>query len=331
MNRRLSALVIVLAWAWPAAAPAHQFWPGYLQLRQTDAETYEAMWKVPATSGMRLRIYAQLPETCAPTSPPAGSFVAGAYIERWNVRCVGGLHSGTITVEGLASVATDALIRIERLDGTAQVAMLTADSPSVAVEAAPGWTQVAWTYLGLGVEHILLGIDHLLFVLALLFLVQGWRRVVITITAFTVAHSITLAAATLGFVHVPQAPVEATIALSIVFVATEIVRSRMGRVSFAERWPWVVAFVFGLLHGFGFAGALREVGMPEDAIPLALLFFNVGVEVGQLAFIAAVVGSVALLRRAAISMPDWAWRVPVYGIGSIAMYWTIDRVAGFWQ
>ncbi len=331
MNRPWRALLIVLAWAWPAAAPAHQFWPGYLQLRQTDAETYEAMWKVPATSGMRLRIYAQLPASCTPTSPPVGSFTSGAYVERWKVHCAGGLQGGTITVEGLASVATDALIRIERLDGTAQVAMLTADSPSVAVEAAPGWTQVAWTYLGLGVEHILLGIDHLLFVLALLFLVQGWRRVVITITAFTVAHSITLAAATLGFLHVPQAPVEATIALSIVFVATEIVRSRMGRVSIAERWPWVVAFVFGLLHGFGFAGALREVGMPEDAIPLALLFFNIGVELGQLAFIAAVVVSVALLRKTAVRMPDWAWRVPVYGIGSVAMYWTIDRVAGFWQ
>jgi hydrogenase/urease accessory protein HupE len=190
---------------------------------------------------------------------------------------------------------------------------------------------VAWTYLGLGVEHILLGIDHLLFVLALLFLVQGWRRVIITITAFTVAHSITLAAATLGLVHVPQAPVEASIALSIVFVATEIVRSRMGRVSVAERWPWVIAFVFGLLHGFGFAGALREVGMPEDAIPLALLCFNIGVEVGQLLFIAAVMGIVTLLRRSAITIPAWAWRVPVYTIGTLAMYWTIERVAGFWQ
>ena len=330
MNR-WPALVLMLAWAWPSQSLAHQFWPGYLQLRQTGAETYEAMWKVPATSGLRLRIYAQLPASCHATSPAVGSFAAGAYIERWNVRCAGGLNGGVITVEGLATATTDALIRIERLDGSAQVAMLTADAPSVAIEAAPGWTQIASTYLGLGVEHILLGIDHLLFVLALLFLVQGWRRVIITITAFTVAHSLTLAAATLGLVHIAQAPVEASIALSIVFVATEIVRSRIGRLSIAERWPWVVAFVFGLLHGFGFAGALREVGMPEDAIPLALLFFNAGVEVGQLVFIAAVFASLALLRRAAFRVPEWAWRVAVYGIGSLAMYWTIDRVAGFWQ
>jgi hydrogenase/urease accessory protein HupE len=328
---RWLALTLLLAGAWSPPAPAHQFWPGYLQLRQTGTETYEAMWKVPATSGLRLRIDAQLPDSCRATSAPIGSFTAGAYIERWNVLCAGGLNSGVITVNGLASAATDALIRIERLDGSAQVAMLTANSPAVAIEAAPGWMQIAWTYLGLGVEHILLGIDHLLFVLALLFLVQGWRRVIITITAFTVAHSITLVAATLGFVHVPQAPAEAAIALSIVFVATEIVRSRMGRVGIAERWPWIVAFVFGLLHGFGFAGALREVGMPEDAIPAALLFFNLGVEVGQLTFIAAVFAFVALLRRAALRLPEWAWRVPVYGIGSMAMYWTIDRVAGFWQ
>jgi hydrogenase/urease accessory protein HupE len=331
MSRVGPIALVILACTWSADALPHQFWPGYLQLRQTGDETYEAMWKVPATSGLRLNIAAQLPENCDATSPPVGSFAAGAYIERWNVRCRGGLNGGVITVGGLASAATDALIRIERLDGTAQVAMLTADAPSLTVEAAPAWTQVAWTYLGLGVEHILLGVDHLLFVLALLFLVQGWRRVLITITAFTVAHSITLAAATLGLIHVPQAPVEASIALSIVFVATEIVRSRMGRISIAERWPWVVAFAFGLLHGFGFAGALREVGMPEDAIPLALLFFNVGVEVGQLLFIGAVFATVALVRRTAFRMPDWAWRVPVYGIGSIAMYWTIDRVAGFWQ
>jgi hydrogenase/urease accessory protein HupE len=331
MKRAWLLSVLVVGWMCPSPTPAHQFWPGYLQLRQTGAETYAAMWKVPATSGLRLKIEPRLPETCSAITPAAGMFVAGAYVERWNVRCAGGLTAGVIAVDGLASAATDALIRIERLDGTAQVAMLTADAPSVAVQVAPGRAQVAWTYLGLGVEHILLGIDHLLFVLALLFLVQGWRRVIITITAFTVAHSITLAAATLGLVHVPQAPVEASIALSIVFVATEIVRSRMGRVSVAERWPWVIAFVFGLLHGFGFAGALREVGMPEDAIPLALLCFNIGVEVGQLLFIAAVMGIVTLLRRSAITIPAWAWRVPVYTIGTLAMYWTIERVAGFWQ
>ena len=151
----------------------------------------------------------------------------------------------------------------------------------------------------LGVEHILFGVDHLLFVLALLILVKGWRKLVGTITAFTVAHSITLAAATLGFVHVPSKPVEATIALSIVFVACEIVHRRQGRSGLTETWPWVIAFSFGLLHGLGFASALREVGLPQNAIPLALLFFNIGVELGQLLFIGVVMAVIALAVRAA--------------------------------
>jgi hydrogenase/urease accessory protein HupE len=183
----------------------------------------------------------------------------------------------------------------------------------------------------LGVEHILLGIDHLLFVLALLMIVAGWRKLVATVTAFTLAHSITLAAATLGWVHVPQAPVEAVIALSILFVAAEIVHWKQGRPGITRRKPWLVAFTFGLLHGFGFAGALTEIGLPEHAIPLALLFFNLGVEAGQLLFIGAVFAAWAVLSR--IPWPErvleQAWRVPVYVIGALAGFWTIERIAGF--
>ena len=183
------------------------------------------------------------------------------------------------------------------------------------------------TYGALGVEHILLGIDHLLFVLALLLIVSGWRKLVATITAFTVAHSITLALATLGFVNVPQAPVEAVIALSILFVAVEIVHWRQGREGLTRRRPWVVAFLFGLLHGLGFAGALTEIGLPEHAIPLALLFFNIGVEIGQLLFIAVILAAIPGLRR--LSLPEWAWRIPVYSIGGLAAFWTIERIVGF--
>jgi hydrogenase/urease accessory protein HupE len=192
--------------------------------------------------------------------------------------------------------------------------------------------------LRLGIEHIWGGIDHLLFVLALLLLVQGWRRVVATITAFTVAHSITLAAATLGFVHVPQTPVEATIALSIVFVAAEIVHGRQGKPGLAARWPWLIAFAFGLLHGFGFASALNQVGLPQNAIPVALLFFNLGVEAGQLLFIAAVLLVVALARKGLgirhsilHTRFSWAWRVPPYAIGGVAAFWLIQRIAAFGQ
>jgi hydrogenase/urease accessory protein HupE len=223
----------------------------------------------------------------------------------------------------------DVLVRLQRSDDTTQVVRLTPSTPAFVVEAAPRWTQVAATYLGLGIEHILLGVDHLLFVLAMLLLVRSWGRLLATITAFTVAHSITLAAATLGFVHVPPQPVEAAIALSIVFVAAEIVHGRMGRTGLTERWPWVVAFVFGLLHGLGFASALREVGLPEGAIPAALLFFNLGVELGQLAFVEVVLALLASLRSLQLSTPAWSWRLASYGIGAVAMYWTIERVVAF--
>jgi hydrogenase/urease accessory protein HupE len=235
---------------------------------------------------------------------------------------------------------TDVLVRIENLGGTTQVTRLTPSSPSFAVSAAPRAVEVTRTYLVLGVEHILFGVDHLLFVLALLILVKGWRKLIGTITAFTVAHSITLAAATLGFVHVPSKPVEATIALSIVFVACEIVHRRQGRSGLTEMWPWVIAFSFGLLHGLGFAGALREVGLPQNAIPLALLFFNVGVELGQLLFIGIVMAVIAVAVRAAKKFSQlnlapqsalaWCENISAYAIGGVAMFWVIQRTAAIW-
>ena len=182
-------------------------------------------------------------------------------------------------------------MRVERHDGTSQMERLLPQSPQFMVKPSTGTAEVAWSYLVLGVEHILAGIDHLLFVLALLLIVRGGKRILLTITAFTVAHSITLVAATLGWVRVPGPPVEAIIALSIVFVAAEIVHGLRGKPGLTARAPWVVAFTFGLLHGFGFAGALAEVGLPEKAIPVALLMFNVGVEIGQLLFVAVAIAA----------------------------------------
>jgi len=325
---------LALALLGAGVAGAHEVRPGYLEIQQTAAETYDVLWKVPGKGELRLGIYARMPENCEALRPPSTRTVGGAYLDRWTVVCPGGLTGETITIDGLASTLTDVLVRLERLDGTTQVELLAPKAPSFVVEAAQGWLGIAGTYLRLGVEHILKGIDHLLFVLALLILVEGRRRLIGTVTAFTVAHSLTLAAATLGFVHVPQQPVEAVIALSIVFVAGEIAhgyQSQGGRPGLAQRWPWIVAFIFGLLHGFGFAGALTEIGLPEQAIPLALLFFNVGVEVGQLLFIAAMLLLLALGKRASIPQPAWAWRVPAYGIGALAMFWTIERVVGFWR
>ena len=250
-------------------------------------------------------------------------------MERWRIQRPGGLAGQDVTIEGLPATKVDALIRVTDLGGVTQTARATPDLPTVTIATTASRWQVAGTYLALGVEHILLGIDHLLFVLALVLLVKGWRKLVATITAFTVAHSITLALATLGFVHVPGPPVEACIALSIVFVAAEIIRSRQGGRGLTERAPWVVAFIFGLLHGLGFAGALSEVGLPQHAIPLALLFFNVGVELGQLAFVVVALGILAAARRLPPHVPAWGWRAAPYAIGSVAMFWVIQRVAAF--
>jgi hydrogenase/urease accessory protein HupE len=338
VRRPLVLLLWLAAWL-PFMAQAHEVRPGYLEVRQVEAETFDVIWKVPARGEYRLRLHARLPKECK-GAPNQGSFVGGAFVERWRAQCPGGLAGRTIDIEGLSATRTDVLARIEWSDGTTQAVRLTPERASFEAKAAPGALEVAKTYFMLGVEHILLGIDHLLFVLGLLFLVGNWKRLVATVTAFTVAHSITLAAATLGLVHVAQAPVEATIALSIMFVAAEIIHGAHGEPRLASRAPWLVAFVFGLLHGFGFAGALREIGLPQKDVPLALLFFNVGVEAGQLMFVAAVVVVFSVMTRLVRkqgSRDHGPWhsealiRTPVaYAIGSIAAFWTVQRVMGFW-
>jgi hydrogenase/urease accessory protein HupE len=276
---------------------------------------------------MRLGIYLDMPQQCREQGSLLNWKDGATFVEQGTWSCPGGLVGSEVEISGLETMLTDALARFERLDGTTQVARLTPSNNTFTVTGSESWLEVAATYLALGVEHILLGIDHLLFVLALLLLVPNMRMLVWTITSFTLAHSVTLAAATMGWVHIPQKPVEAVIALSILFVAMEIVHWRQGKPGITRRWPWLVAFTFGLLHGFGFAGALTEIGLPEHAIPLALLFFNLGVEAGQLLFIVTVLLTWAVLKR--ISWPQWAWRLPVYAIGSLAAFWTIDRIAGF--
>ncbi len=318
-------LLLLLTWAWPASA--HEVRPAYLRIQQTAEETFQTMWRVPAKGDMRLGIYLEMPQQCKVQGDILNWKDGATFVEQGTWSCPGGLVGSEVVISGLERMMTDALARFERLDGTTQVARLKPSDNSFTVTATESWGEVASTYLALGVEHILLGIDHLLFVLALLLLVPNTRKLVWTITSFTLAHSVTLAAATMGWVHMPQKPVEAVIALSILFVAMEIVHWKQGKPGITRRWPWLVAFTFGLLHGFGFAGALTEIGLPEHAIPLALLFFNLGVETGQLMFIATALLVWAALKR--MSWPQWAWRLPVYAIGSLAAFWTIDRIAGF--
>lgn len=329
MRTCLVLLALLLAAVSPSAF-AHEVRPAYLELTQTSADTFDVLWKVPARAdSMRLGIYVRLPDAAEAVSEPRAMFTGGAFVERWSVRHPDALVGGVISVDGLRTTMTDVLVRIARSDGSTQVARITPSNTTLIVEASPSAWRLSWTYFVIGVEHILLGIDHLLFVLALVILVKGWRRLVETITAFTIAHSITLALATLGVVRVPGPPVEAIIALSIVFVASEIIRARQGRQGLTERWPWTVAFTFGLLHGLGFAGALSEVGLPQQAIPLALLFFNVGVEAGQLLFVAGALAAGRILKQLWKRPPEWSWQVLPYAIGCVAMSWVIERVAGF--
>ena len=328
MIRRL-LLVIVCAWAahLPQQAQGHEVRPGYLELQQTAAESWSVLWKVPAQGDMRLSIHPRFPEDCGLASEPIAFSVSGAYIERTSIACKGGLAGRAIGVDGLAATMTDVLVRSVRTDGSVQVARLSPSTPSFMFESTPDSLDVARAYTLLGVEHILRGVDHLLFVLGLMLLVRDKWLLVKTITAFTVAHSITLAAATLGWMRVAQPPVEAVIALSILFLASELAKQRRGDAGLMERYPWIVAFIFGLLHGFGFAGALREVGLPESDIPLALFTFNVGVELGQLLFVSTVLVAWAVLRRLLTRVPEWMQAIPAYAIGAMASFWWLQRMA----
>ena len=323
-------LFIGLLFMLAGQAWAHEMRPGYLEIKEITQTSYSVLWKVPVRGDMRLSLDPHFPDTCSDMIPPSARSAGGALITRWAIRCDTSLADQHIIIKGLENTLTDVLARVQHLDGAVQTTRITPDQPSFKITESPGKLELIGTYLWLGVDHILLGVDHLLFVFALLLIVSGMRRLVWTITAFTLAHSITLAGATLGYIYVPQQPVEAIIALSILFLATEIVHSRRGRPGYAERWPWLVAFIFGLLHGFGFAGALAETGLPEHAIPFALVFFNIGVELGQLAFVAVVLTSGWLIHRIKVFPLQPAEMAAVYIIGGVAAYWTIERVAGYW-
>jgi hydrogenase/urease accessory protein HupE len=322
--RRALFLYLLLAPLVPGVL-AHELRPAYLELRQTGLDTYDVLWKVPARGeDLRLALYVRFPDDCQQTTPRR-TFAGGAYIEHWRVQRLGGLTGGTIRIDGLTSTLTDVLVRVERLNGTTHVARLTPSAPSFVVEASPGRWQAAATYVKLGVEHIMLGVDHLLFVLGLLLIVQGRMLLLKTITAFTVAHSITLAVATLGYASAPLPPLNVTIALSILFLGPEVVRSWRGETSLTIRYPWVVAFSFGLLHGFGFASGLSITGVPQTELPLALLSFNVGVEFGQLGFVAIALLLAVSFQVLNVRWPVWILRAPGYVVGTCGAYWTIQR------
>ncbi len=319
--------------SWPAFA--HEVRPAFLQFVETEPGQFDVLWKQPIVQDRRLPLEPVLPEDCVTLTEPRPSAAGGALLQAWTVSCA--LDGGRIHIDGLARTLTDVLVEVRRLDAEPLNVLLRPSTPSLDLAAPhPG----ALGYLSLGVSHLLLGIDHVLFVIGLVYLIPGRWMLLKTITAFTVAHSLTLAASVLGWVQLSQAPVEAVIALSILFLARELLMPPERRSRLTHARPWVVAGAFGLLHGFGFAGALAEIGLPRDTLALALLLFNLGIEAGQLVLIAAMLllfQGTRLLARA--SVPAWLLpaaasgraspapfdQILIYAMGSLAAFWMLDR------
>ena len=321
----IRALLLLCALLFCGSAAAHESLPVYLGIVEEAPNSFAVTWRIPATQGAPPAVTPSFPGQCVTAAPATVEAAPGSLVGREVLKCASGLNDGKITLIGLDRTVLDALVRIAFVDGRETTVVLHPNSPSLSLGGAPH-TDVSG-YFRLGIEHILFGIDHLLFVTGLVLIVRRPWRLAKTITAFTLAHSITLALATLGFVHAPPAPVEATIALSIVFLARELVRAEQGEGGLTTRQPWLVAFAFGLLHGFGFAGALSQIGLPRHDIPLALLLFNLGVEAGQLLFIAALLLIRAAILRLMPRMPITLARLPTYGIGAAAAFWLIQRMA----
>ena len=312
----------------PITLVAHEVRPAYFSITQTTDSTYHVVWKLPALGDAIPKIYPTLPNNWQVISDNS-NLLPGNLRRTYTILIRDDLSGATLYFEGLEKTLIDVLVSIKLIDGTQYSSMVKPANPIYIIPTAPDKLNVIKTYLILGVNHILSGIDHLLFVLALLLITKGFRKLVKTITAFTIAHSITLSLATLGVVGLPGPPVEAVIALSIVFLAVELVHYYNGQEGLAIRNPWIVAFAFGLLHGFGFAGALAEIGLPQADIPAALFFFNVGVELGQLAFVLVVLGLLWLSKSVKINWPARAKWIPPYVIGSLASFWLIERIMNF--
>ncbi len=320
-----SALLLAAALV-PAPLAAHQFAPALFELKEVEPGRAAVRWKQPAVRVQGSRLRPVLPGSCQGIGTPEVEREGTGMLARWEITCPGGLVGTTVGVEGIPTSRADVLLRVALRDGRSFRRVLTADQPTFVVPEVERKLDVVRGYTLLGIEHILTGWDHLLFVLGLILLVDKGRRLLWTITAFTGGHSVTLALATLGLVNVRQGPIEAAIALSIYVLGVEVIRRRAGRAGVMARAPWLLAGGFGLLHGLGFAGALTRVGLPSTEIPLALFAFNAGIELGQLAFVAIVLAAAAGLGAIRAPWPAWSGSLVPYAIGSLAMYWFLERV-----
>ena len=302
----------------------------YLEITEKQAQRYSILLKLPSKDNKKLPIEMLMPKGCTLASPKISQLINSTYLDTWQIKCSEELINNPLFFKGLKETNMELLLRVELLSGISHSTLIGSSQSSYTMPKNESYWKVVQTYTWLGITHILLGFDHLLFVFALLLIVNSMRRLLWTITAFTLAHSLTMAVATLGIVHIPQAPVEAIIALSILFLAMEIMHEKQGKVGLTSRYPWLIAFIFGLLHGFGFAGALAEIGLPQQAITLALIFFNMGVELGQLMFIVTIVSIITALKH--FTNPNFLnilQTVVIYMIGGISSYWLIERVLSF--
>jgi hydrogenase/urease accessory protein HupE len=325
MNR-ISKLVFSLFFLIIIRADAHEIRPAYLEITEITSHHFRIFWKLPTMGEYSLHLKPVL-NNWLPDSTASTSYSDSYLIKQWDIqKGMEVLNGQEISIEGLDKTMTDVLVVIHFMNGDEITRLLKPLTPGFEIQQSQHTSVPIGAYLQLGITHILFGVDHLLFVLGLLLLVKGTKRLIKTITAFTIAHSITLALATLHLVQVRQAAAEATIALSIVFLALELVRHYQGRDGLTYRYPWVVAFIFGLLHGFGFAGALAEVGLPAASIPIALFLFNVGVELGQLMFVTFALTIIWAFKKWGPVLPRWAVFIAPYFIGSVACFWLIERI-----
>ena len=325
--RTLAALSLG-ALTFASSASAHEARPAYLEIKETAPGQFSLLWRTPVLAGMRLPVALRLPDDVRNLQAPVVEELADSLVERrWIDAGPDGLAGRRIEFSGLQLTITDALVRVEMLDGRTWTTIVHPSQPWMVIAPSQSGWQVAGTYVVQGIRHILFGADHMLFVLGLLLIVTDRWMLLKTVTAFTAAHSITLAIATLGYADVPVVPLNAAIALSILFLGPEIVRSWRGETSFTIRHPWVVAFAFGLLHGFGFASALTGAGLPSRELPLALVSFNVGVELGQLGFIGIILALEQSFRVLEIRWPRWVEALPGYTVGSLGAFWTVQRIA----
>ncbi len=326
----LALWIAVAAFAGAAGpASAHRLAPSLLAVEESADGSLEVLFKTPRMRPSGVDIEPELPPHCTNDGDPRAELDESSVTLTWTATCEdGGLVGARFGVAGLAASGTNALLRIGLADGRRVQAVLHSGAPSLVVPERPSAWTVFRDYLRLGAGHIASGFDHLLFVFGLLLLADTARRLVATVTSFTLGHSVTLSLAALGIVRFPSALIEAVIAATILLLALELARPDASPDTALRRRPWLVAFGFGLLHGFGFAGALSEIGLPEQEIPMALFSFNVGIELGQLAFVALVLAVRAVVAPRLAAAPGWLLRAPVTAMGALAVYWCLDRTAG---